>query len=129
MHSDVRDAMRLILADNADARERLAAEIPCLDSTGARAALWEIGRDDGTVLCVLHGDRALFPSFQFRNAAVLDAVIEVVAILGGSLSDWQIAFWFVSANRWLDGGRPMDRLYNPGAVVAAARAEVDEVIG
>jgi len=129
MHSDVREAMRLILADNADARERFAAEIPCLDSAGARSALWEIGRDDGMVLCVLHGDRALFPSFQFRNAAVLDAVTGVMSILGDSFSDWQIAFWFVSSNRWLNGSRPMDRLYDPEAVLKAARFEVDEVIG
>jgi len=128
MHTRM-DIMGLVLADNIQARERFVREFPCLDSQGARAAMWEIGRDDGMVLSVIHDDAALFPAFQFRNAAVLDAVIEVVNLFGGRFSEWQIAFWFVSSCRWLDGGRPMDRLNDPASVVEAARSEIEDVLG
>jgi hypothetical protein len=44
-------------------------------------------------------------------------------------SPWQVAFWFVSNNGWLNGATPAQRLADGDAVVAAARHEAEEIIG
>jgi hypothetical protein len=45
------------------------------------------------------------------------------------MTPWQIAFWFVSTNGWLDGDAPKDRLDAAGQAVAAARREGEEIMG
>ncbi len=44
------------------------------------------------------------------------------------MSPWQVAFRFSSPNGWLDGVKPMDRLVDEDAVVAAAH-EGDDFVG
>jgi hypothetical protein len=44
------------------------------------------------------------------GTGVLDSVKLVLARLLPTMSQWQIAFWFVSAKGWLAGGAPIDLL-------------------
>jgi hypothetical protein len=48
----------------------------------------------------------------------------VLRALGAEASGWQTALWFVGANGWLDGARPVDLLATePARVAEAARHE------
>jgi hypothetical protein len=45
------------------------------------------------------------------------------------MTPWQVAFWFVSSNPWLDGGIPADRLDEAASLVEAARRLGEEAAG
>ena len=64
------------------------------------------------------GDR--YPAFQFRDGAPHPALKGVLTALPAELTGWQTALWFASANGWLDGDAPQDRLDDSQDVVTAA---------
>ncbi|WP_431324643.1 hypothetical protein [Rhizobium sp. YTU87027] len=53
----------------------------------------------------------------------------MLAPLPQSFSAWQRAFWFVSANGWLDDKTPVDILDHPEEIASAADREQQEVVG
>ncbi|MHB8293647.1 MAG: hypothetical protein ACYDH5_03285 [Acidimicrobiales bacterium] len=93
----------------------------------ALAARW---RAEGRVFAVTRSGRAWYPGFQFGPDGQLRPVVgDVVRLLHPIMSDWEIALWFVGANGWLEGDRPVDRLdHDAEAVLGAATAEVVEVV-
>jgi hypothetical protein len=126
---------------NADARRRFLEEFPALTSSEVadlahskasnRASLANRWRDEGKVFAVRVGDQQLYPAFEFNDhGRPLEVIATVLGHLNeGSLSDWQTALWFTSANGWLDGERPVDLLSEqPDAVAAAASREVGELV-
>ena len=120
---------------NAAARHALMQEFGALTSTEVselagskaanKAALAHRWKQEGRIFSVLHGTGTYFPAFQFdATGHPRPAVAGVLAALGGHVTDWQLALWFTSANGWLGGRRPVDRLEDePEAVVAAAQRE------
>lgn len=81
------------------------------------------------VFAVPFGGHDRYPAFQFRDGQPRPIIGRILAQLGGKLSPWQTAFWFVAENGWLDGKRPVDRLdADPEAVVEAAGREVAETL-
>ena len=72
---------------------------------------------------------AVQTAFQFRDGEPHPAIARILAALPVTLTPWQIAFWFVSANGWLDDETPKDRLDEVEAVIEAARHEGEEVMG
>ena len=56
-------------------------------------------------------------------------IAKTLATLPRGTTPWQIAFWFVSANGWLEGDAPKDRLDDVEDVAAAATHEGEEVMG
>ena len=72
----------------------------------------------------------LFPAFQFDALGQPWPVMgEILARLPADLAPWQIAFWFVSANGWLGGAYPCERLDDREEVVTAAQWLTDGVGG
>jgi hypothetical protein len=83
----------------------------------------------GKVFSILFDGTDLYPAFQFRHGETRPEVGRVLERFGGKLSAWQIAFWFVAENGWLDGKRPVDLLDSqPSAVVEAASREFTETL-
>ncbi len=62
-----------------------------------------------------------YPAFQFEDGAPRPAVKAALAELPTTMTPWQTALWFASANGWLNGDRPQDRLEERELVVQAAR--------
>lgn len=122
--------------DNAELRARFLQEVPSLTATqvadfaghtatnkSATATRW---KSAGKVFSVVQGGRELFPKFQFAEGQPRPVIQEVLQILQHQLSAWELAFWFVSSNAWLDGSAPVSRLDDGGdVVVEAARRSVD----
>jgi hypothetical protein len=126
---------------NAEARAALLGEFGALRSAEVaelagsraanRAALGNRWRAEKRVIAVPVGDELLYPGFQFtpegRPKPTVGAALAILRSEPG-VSDWQAALWFVGANGWLGGRRPVDLLDDdPGAVEAAARREVEEL--
>ena len=89
-----------------------------------RYALASSWRRHGRVFAVDYNGRQLFPGFQFdEHGQPLPVVAAVLAALpAAEMSEWELALWWTSANGWLDGERPVDRLDDVQALsVAAAR--------
>jgi hypothetical protein len=88
-----------------------------------RHALASRWRGEGRVFSVDYRGRQLFPGFQFDpSAAPLPVVAEVLAELPREeMSEWEVALWWVAANEWLGGERPVDVVAeDPGALPRAA---------
>jgi hypothetical protein len=125
---------------NAEARSALFAEFGALRSAEVaelagsraanRAALANRWRGEHRVVAVRVGDELLYPGFQFTSEGTPHPTVS--SALGElrsnePLSDWQAALWFVAANGWLGGRRPVDLLdAEPDAVVDAAAREAAE---
>ncbi|HYG91328.1 MAG TPA: hypothetical protein VD978_34300 [Azospirillum sp.] len=137
--SPVADAERAIAADNARMRAQFLTTVPCLSSADVHrnsgstagnasitASRW---KSAGRIFSVPHAGKDLFPAFQFRDGQPHPTVAKVLAVLPTDMSPWQVAFWFVSGNGWLDGMAPADALDREDAVVAAARREGESTIG
>lgn len=87
-----------------------------------KGVLWQ---QEGRIFGVTHQDQLIFPAFQFdpegRPREVIAALLDV---LSKGLTDWQLALWFIRANGWLGGRRPVDLLESePEAVMDAAGQE------
>lgn len=136
---DLAPARGLLAEDNLAARDRFVAETAPLKSTevaeraGSRgsntyatAARW---KKEGKVFSVNHRGTEYFPAFQFRDGHPHPSVRWVLAALPRDVSTWQRAFWFVSANGWLDGKTPADCLDNETAVLSAAHREGEALVG
>lgn len=140
-HPDLPTPAALLQARrNAEARSALFAEFGALRSgqvaelagsrAANRAALANRWRGEQRVVAVQVGDELLYPGFQFTSEGKPHpTVAAALAELRSKprVSDWQAALWFVAANGWLGGRRPVDLLdAEPDAVVDAAGREAAE---
>jgi nucleoid DNA-binding protein len=125
---------------NAGARAQFLREWPTMTSSDVadfigstaanRAAAANKLATRGSIFAVRYRGTTVYPRFQFDdvNAQPRPAVGDVVSALrNAGLEGWEIAFWFVTPNGWLnDDVRPVDELdADPKAVVAAAEHEAD----
>jgi hypothetical protein len=132
------DILEQIEKDNIKLRERFVSRFDVLDfSLGdewmqrLRVAVFE-----GRAISVIHRGRDLFPLFQlqdkekWRTTEPYPVLAEILSILKGH-SSWQIAFWLVSNNGWLDGETPMANLTAPcqDRLIEAAVRESEPIIG
>lgn len=124
---------------NAAARATLIEEFGLLTSgdvadlnestAGNRAALASRWKREGRIFSVRHHGQDYFPAFQLdtenRPREVVGRVLDALATPGG----WETALWFVAANGYLDGRRPVDLLASePDTVIQAAESEAAEVV-
>lgn len=124
---------------NAEARDQLISEFGGYSSAEVaeragsqaknRAALAHRWKQEGRIFSVLHHGAEIFPGFQFdEDGQPREAIRSIVSILAGR-SPWGIALWFIVANGWLDGRRPVDLLESEAdAVENAARRAADGVV-
>ena len=94
-----------------------------------RSALASRWKAEGRIWSVPYKGQQLWPGFQFDKDGQPHAVIaEVLAALPKAASPWGRTLWFVSANGWLDGERPVDLLASRTEdILEAARREADEL--
>jgi hypothetical protein len=95
------------------------------DNVSATASRW---KRSGHIFSVVGAEGERYPSFQFSEGRPIPVVRKLLEALRPRMSDWQIAFWFVSANSLLDGARPIDRLREVELVTAAALRERELLI-
>ena len=133
------EAHRVLVMDNVVARQGFLRDFPCLTSKevavhsghtaknlSMAASRW---RQAGKIFSIPARGEDLFPAFQFQDGQPHRTVALALAELPKRKSPWQVAFWFVSNNGWLDGAAPMDRLDDTEAVVTAARREAEDIVG
>lgn len=107
------------------AQEALSREFPALS---AEEVLERYGSLSGALSIEQNGHIA-YPAFQFGAEGVKAAVAEIQSLFGQKVTGWSLAIWFISANGWLDGARPVDLLDGqPEAVLAAAHHGAAEIL-
>ena len=95
-------------------------------NTSEPASRWKA---EGKTFAVRVGGRDHYPAFQFQDGAPHPAMQGVLAAFPETMSAWQKALWFASANGWLDGDEPYRRLDDGELVAEAARVLRDPAIG
>ncbi len=117
--------------DNAVARIRFIDTVPCLRMSELAEAGLQPARLLGERACfaVPFQGEDRFPAFQFLDGEARPAIGRALRMLPNGMTPWQIGFWFVSSNPWLDGLAPADRLDDVPAVVEAARMESEALPG
>lgn len=125
---------------NAEARARMLGEFGVLTSAQVaemarsraknKAALANRWKQEGRIFSVAFQGTACFPAFQFDyEGRPLEAVASVIRALSDQSSEWELALWFISANGWLGGRRPVDLLStDPRAVAKAAEHEASGLV-
>ena len=84
---------------------------------------------EGRVFAIQDGEKDRFPVFQFADGQPLPIIKKILKALPEDLTPWQTAFWFQSANGWLDGKSPQECLTNEKEVIAAAEQLGNLAIG
>lgn len=123
---------------NAEARDRFIAEFGGLltsqqvaDIAGSAATnksqIAHRWRKEGAIFAVEHGGVTYYSALQFNalNGRPLPVIKELIAVLGRYYEGWALALWFVTAQAWLSGKRPIDFLLRkPQHVLEAAQQEM-----
>jgi hypothetical protein len=110
---------------------------PCYSSTDLHTLSGSTGRNRSQVaarmkakqqvFAVRHGDKDLFPAFQFdANGKPWPIMAQVLAALPDRMTPWDIAGWFVRRNMDLGGAVPRDLLAEGDARVVQAAAMAGE---
>lgn len=128
-----------IEADNAALRSQFIKDVDLLTAqrvharsgnkaknTSVTASRWKAEKK---IFAVSQSGKDLFPTFQFDEGLPKPVIAEVLRRLPASMTPWQIAFWFMSGNGWLDGDAPASRLGDRDKLLAAAGHEAEAVIG
>jgi hypothetical protein len=109
-----------IEVDNVALRARFFVEVPCYSEN---EVLTKFGRElagSDRVIFVEGNEGRHYPRFQFDETGMLPNVAAARLTLPTDMSRWQIAFWFVASNPWLDGKAPCDVLANREQLIFAA---------
>ena len=77
----------------------------------------------------VEADNIYYPAFQFDSSGPRPIIRKLLETLPSTFSAWQTAFWFVSANPWLDGAAPTELLDNPDILLNAAVEAASESVG
>ena len=67
------------------------------------------------------GNHGRYPAFQFAEGRPRPEIARVLTVLPADMSPWQVAFWFASANGWIEDDKaPQDALHDMDRILAAA---------
>jgi hypothetical protein len=132
-HDPVAQLNAEIDSDNARARVRFMNNFLTLTAEDVTTAAGSIAKNrsqtasrwksEGKIFSVPWQGQERFPAFQFKDGRPLPIIAKILAALPAGMSPWEIAFWFVSANSWLDGAAPRAKLNSEDGVIEAARSE------
>ncbi|CEA09409.1 hypothetical protein BN1051_02779 [Arthrobacter saudimassiliensis] len=91
--------------------------------TKDRSAVARDRRETGQLLGIRRGNAVLYPGFQFdSNGDVHKAIPALIRVARQARrSDEDLAQWICLPSGYLDGDRPVDRLRDVDAVLAAAQ--------
>ncbi|MDO4231551.1 MAG: hypothetical protein Q4D19_05410 [Lautropia sp.] len=89
---------------------------------------WKKG---GQIFAIPHGGVDYFPGYGLdphNDFRPLKALGQIIDVFDGHKDGWGMAYWFRSANSFLNGKRPQDLLASsPDQVIEAAHDEIQEV--
>ena len=122
------DIDREIARKNAELRARYlrTTELYTAEDIQGASAKW---KREGRVFAIQDGEKDLFPVFQFVDGQPLLIIQKILEALPEDLTPWQTAFWFQSANGWLDGKTPQKCLTKESEVIDAAEQLGNLVVG
>ena len=115
---------RVATLTSSDIRTSLGNDAP--RNPSEPASRW---KREKRIFAVPYGPTDLFPAFQFADGAPRPIIRQILEALPADMTPWQIAFWFASANGWLDGKAPQDSLGKSEDVLDAARRLGDPAVG
>lgn len=132
----LRDVMRAIEGDNIEMQRAFVQEHECMDSKAINsmsgqssvnpsqtASRW---KRKSLIFSINYFGNDLFPAFQFEAGKPRLIIKKILAILSPHRSPWQIAYWFVDENVWLDNARPVDLMESRETdVLQAAQMEIE----
>lgn len=97
-----------------------------LSNPSAQPNKW---KREGAIFALRHHGVDYFPAYGLDAAyRPLKAMAPVLARFAGAKDSWGLAYWFMSANSFLAGKRPLDLLVSaPEQVLAAAEDELQGV--
>lgn len=126
-------------ASNAEARVRFMRNVSTMSAEEVTTASGSVARNRSQTASRWKAEKKIFsvpwqgseryPAFQFKDGRPLPVIGEVLRNLPRTMSPWEIAFWFVSTNGWLDGAAPRERLADAPDVIQAAKRESEAIIG
>lgn len=138
-HDPIAKVSAEIDAANAQARVKFIRNFMTLTSEEVTEAAGSVARNrsqtasrwkaEGKIFGLLWQGQDRFPAFQFKDGRPRSVIGKILAALPSAMSPWEIAFWMVSTNSWLDGQAPRAVLDDEDRVVAAAREQAEAVIG
>lgn len=117
-------------------------EVAALSPATVKPATIRDWRRDGKIFVVPYHGEDRYPAYQFKDGLPKRVIGQVLNLLAPSdsaertsadreppYSDWATAFWFASANAWLEEGQaPVDLIdIDPAAVVEAASHARDRI--
>jgi hypothetical protein len=131
------DAYLALHEQQLQARQRLLKLMPMLEAkhvakfaghenknTAQTASRWKTA---GKIFSVPVSGTERYPEFQFKAGLPKPIIEELIQILNPRI-EWDLAFWFASANGWLDGAAPMSMIdEQPERVLNAARHANDQI--
>lgn len=123
---------------NADARDRFIAEhgglltsqqVAQIAGSAAtnKSQIAHRWRKEGSIFAVEQGGLTCYPALQFDalNGRPLAVIKDLIVTLNRYYEGWALALWFVTAQAWLNGKRPLDLLLRkPENVLEAAQQEM-----
>jgi hypothetical protein len=149
MNDELKAAYERIHARELLARDQLIATYPTLTEAAVAALNRANGspdvvrgwRDERRIFGVGYHGEIRHPAFQFENGVPKSVIAVVLKHLDPldptaqcnpdmepAYSSWAIAFWFASANGWLEGRAPAELIdIDPVAVVTAASHARDKI--
>jgi hypothetical protein len=88
-------------------------------NTSATASRWI---SDRKIFSVTYGGRRLYPDFQFRHGQPRPVIARVLEALPADPTGWDYAYFFATANSYMEQKRPMDELdSDPEKIVRLAQ--------
>ena len=76
------------------------------------------------------GNQDRYPAFQFAEGRPRPEIARILKELPAGMSQWQIAFWFTSSNRWIEDDKaPHEALDDIDRVLAAAADLASDNVG
>jgi hypothetical protein len=137
------DAHLVNYRDELLARQHYLKSVPCWTSKDVADAARHVNKNasstahrwksDGKIFAIpAAGKRDVYPAFQFKDGKPREVIAELLKVLEEARTPWEIAQWFVAANSWLDGDRPIDLLDDPESrdlLIDAAEQEVATNVG
>ena len=149
MDDELKAAYERIHARELLARDELIATYPTLSETSIAAINTASGlsdvvrrwRHEKRIFGVRYQGEFLYPAFQFEDGVPKEVIADVLKHLSPmdqasqsnpdmepAYSEWATAFWFASANCWLEGRAPAELIdIDPSAVVTAASHARDKI--
>jgi hypothetical protein len=110
-------------ADNLAVRKHFLALVACYSQDEVSAKFGQELAESGQIIFVERDGERRYLRFQFDDTDLLPTVEAALRRLSPEMSRWQVAFWFVASNSWLNGRAPCEVLSDLDKLLISAEQE------